>query len=667
MASWGVLPQSNSRLILSLITRFIQGAGPARRLFLWTTPSRYVFSAVIVWLVLSASALAANNLISEQAWFEDASASLGFDEARASDQYQVYEGLLNKGYGTGALWVRLTIDPAQASSHEAALGEAILRMQPAYLDEVAIFDPRFGVEPVAFLGDRHHPKEAERLSLTFDHALALSGEPFDLYLRLTSTSTRQLHAQVLEKDAFRRTELVSELGTVFYTVALLVMLLVALIQWRLSADSIFGYFSLSVLTAFAYAWSVTGLIRVIWPADWPVVWMDGYQSFFSITATAAGILFHVMFLARFGLPRWAWALAALLLANQLVQYGLLFSGQVILALELNLLDVLIAPIFFLVLAIVSGRRHTTPDPLPHIWVVSLYALLLAFMLIAALPGLGWVKGPEFSLYIVQVNALASGLLILLLLQYRQRLINQQSIQFEKQAFEAEQSAERARFARAEQQKLLDMLTHELKVPLAVMRMQIDETDPARGPLSRAIQDMSMMIERCAEAARAEDEGLVPVQVDSDLYAIIDQGVASVIGDQKIDWRRPDGSYLIETDPQLMLVILLNLLENACKYSPKDATVRVWVEDSAPTLSNRDPVDHKAATWSVCVANEPGDAGWPDASQLFQKYYRSSQARRQSGTGLGLFLAQSLATLLGQRIVYAPDDTRVVFKVMPISN
>ena len=656
-----------------LINPFIQGAGSAPRFFLWATLSRYVFAATLVWLVLSASALAANDLISEQAWFEDASASLGFGEARASDQYQPYEGLLSKGYGTGALWVRLTIDPARASGDgELPLGEAILRMQPAYLDEVAIFDPRLGVEPVALLGDRHHPKEAERLSLTFDHSLALSDEPFDVYLRLTSTSTRQLHAQVLEEGAFRRIELVSELGAVFYTVALLVMLLVALIQWRLSADSIFGYFSLSVLTAFAYAWSVTGLIRVIWPADWPVVWMDGYQSFFSITATAAGILFHVMFLARFGLPRWAWLLVGILAVNQLVQYGLLFSGQVILALELNLLDVLIAPIIMLLLAMVSGRDQTHKDPLPRVWVISLYSLLLGFLLVAALPGLGWVKGPEFSLYIVQVNALASGLLILLLLQYRQRLINQQRSQFEQQALKAEQSAERERFARAEQQKLVDMLTHELKVPLAVMRMQIDESDPVRGSLSQAIQDMSMMIERCAEAARAEHGSLVPVEVEIDLCALIDQAVASVMDSEKIDWQRTNGlcadeSYVIKTDPQLMQVILLNLLENACRYSPKEATVKVWIERSAPISPNTDSIDHRVSAWSICIANEPGDAGWPDASQLFQKYYRSSQARRQSGTGLGLFLAQSLATLLEQRIVYAPDETRVIFKLTPISS
>ena len=67
-----------------------------------------------------------------------------------------------------------------------------------------------------------------------------------------------------------------------------------------------------------------------------------------------------------------------------------------------------------------------------------------------------------------------------------------------------------------------------------------------------------------------------------------------------------------------------------------------------------------------MANEPGVAGWPDADKVFEKYYRSPNARRMAGTGLGLYLVRSLVHKLGAKVSYAPDGTHVHFRVdMPV--
>ena len=59
-------------------------------------------------------------------------------------------------------------------------------------------------------------------------------------------------------------------------------------------------------------------------------------------------------------------------------------------------------------------------------------------------------------------------------------------------------------------------------------------------------------------------------------------------------------------------------------------------------------------------NLPGKAGWPDAAQVFDKYYRAPQAQRQSGTGLGLYLVKNLTQALGGEIAYEPDAAVVRF-------
>jgi signal transduction histidine kinase len=63
-----------------------------------------------------------------------------------------------------------------------------------------------------------------------------------------------------------------------------------------------------------------------------------------------------------------------------------------------------------------------------------------------------------------------------------------------------------------------------------------------------------------------------------------------------------------------------------------------------------------------VINPPGPSGWPEADKLFEKYYRSPHARRQAGTGLGLFLARQLARVMGGNVEYEPQDGCIRFVV-----
>ncbi|MDR9388890.1 MAG: 7TM-DISM domain-containing protein [Wenzhouxiangella sp.] len=590
-----------------------------------------------------ASTEASAQAIIEQAWFEDPAAQMTIADARQSDKWTPYAGLLSEGYGTGAVWVRLVIEPSSVEP-------LILALQPVYLDQVEIFGAASN-EPLAVVGDWVHPKSAERIAQAFSYTLPVTDEPTELWLRLTSTSTRQLLVQVLTENEWVTDQLQNQLGSVFYVVALFVLFITALVQWRLSQDRIFAVFALSVGTACAYGLSVTGLLRLVWPMDWPAMGLDAYQSFFSVSATVAGIAFHLAFIRRLGLPAWGLMISRVYLAYQLVKFVLLASDQVILALTLNLWDVLIAPFLFLGLVLLSGRGMDADRSLPRWMVVGLYSVLLGFLLLAALPGLGLLAAPEFSLYVVQVNALMTTVLILGLLQYRQRRLNAQQLELETKADLAEQAAEKERFARTEQQRLLDMLTHELKTPLAVMRLKLEDSHAATPAISKAIGDMSDMIERCTQANQAEDGRLTVNQASTDLTTLIGDVVSSATKSHRevrVDLTDHHACTTITTDPQLTTVILMNLIENACKYSPPASAINVDLQPA------------KDGGWCVAIGNLPGEAGWPDPTQVFEKYYRSSHAQRQPGTGLGLFLAQALTEMLQGQLDYAPTQTHVRF-------
>lgn len=99
----------------------------------------------------------------------------------------------------------------------------------------------------------------------------------------------------------------------------------------------------------------------------------------------------------------------------------------------------------------------------------------------------------------------------------------------------------------------------------------------------------------------------------------------------------------------MRVVLSNLIENALKYSSFKSPVNVTLDGGDQTLT-------------IIVKNQIGGAGFPDPEKVFDKYYRASMARQQTGSGLGLYLVKAFVTLLGGNVRYEPRNEHIRFVV-----
>ena len=95
---------------------------------------------------------------------------------------------------------------------------------------------------------------------------------------------------------------------------------------------------------------------------------------------------------------------------------------------------------------------------------------------------------------------------------------------------------------------------------------------------------------------------------------------------------------VYADPARLTQILINLLSNAYKYTPKGGRIRVQAS-------------HKDGYVRCVVADTGIGISAEDQEQLFTKFFRSENpdVQERQGTGLGLCIVKNLVELQGGRI------------------
>lgn len=101
---------------------------------------------------------------------------------------------------------------------------------------------------------------------------------------------------------------------------------------------------------------------------------------------------------------------------------------------------------------------------------------------------------------------------------------------------------------------------------------------------------------------------------------------------------PEDIVIIDADAKLLEQVILNLLDNACKHTPKDKTIRICVSCSEKEVT-------------VCVEDEGEGISEQDISKIFEMFYTTSgkHADASSGIGLGLTICKSIIEAHGGKI------------------
>ena len=219
----------------------------------------------------------------------------------------------------------------------------------------------------------------------------------------------------------------------------------------------------------------------------------------------------------------------------------------------------------------------------------------------------------------------------------------------------------------ERSNFFAMLSHELRTPLAIILNQADLFDDTSAPLDRksaaeaadAIRQSGTqvltLVNDILEVARAE-AGRLEVSIGVvDLAATLSRAeptLRGLAGARDISFRlkAPKTLPCVLADPERLREVVLNLVDNAVKYTPSGGTVEVVAE----TVGDR--VEIRVSDTGVGIPADVGEA-------IFEPFYRVKDTRTQHGepsTGLGLALSHRLMTVQSGSLSYLSSADGTVF-------
>ncbi len=197
---------------------------------------------------------------------------------------------------------------------------------------------------------------------------------------------------------------------------------------------------------------------------------------------------------------------------------------------------------------------------------------------------------------------------------------------------------------------LRMVSHELRTPLAAIQLQVDRLTRASGQFPEkhrelllrcqgSIRKLSRLIEGVLEYSRMEGGRL---EISRQTFnprdvALEVVGLTAAYAEQKalsLNLSAPESLPVVETDPRLVRLVLLNLVENAVKFTERgEIAIVLEVSGSSLKMSVRD--------------SGPGIS--EDAQALiFEPFEQIGPAENKHlpGIGLGLTLVREMVDALG---------------------
>ena len=203
----------------------------------------------------------------------------------------------------------------------------------------------------------------------------------------------------------------------------------------------------------------------------------------------------------------------------------------------------------------------------------------------------------------------------------------------------------------QQQNFMMAVTHELKTPIAVAKLNLEtlqkrklEIEQQQKLISHTLQETDRLNTLCNNillAAQMDAYDYAPAKTEIDLTYLIHSGT------QEFKARYPQRTInaaiqeniQLNGEQLLLQMLLSNLIENAIKYSPKESTIEIKLQKLQDQIQ-------------LQIADNGSGITDCEKKKVFEKFYRTGNenVRKAKGTGLGLYLCRKIVEQHNGKII-----------------
>lgn len=586
----------------------------------------------------------ANESYASVGYFEDTFNSLTPNDLR-NVEFSAAPPVINKSFGTHTHWIKLTL-------LEGAKEPLVLRVKPTYLDQIELYaEQNNHVRYIGARGDTKIGAIAQSNDLAYRFMLEdpLPGAVY--YLKINTGSNALIAAEVItvstadSKKTFDTVLIGGYIGIslVFSLISfVLVTRQASSLSWLLVAGIILG--------------SASSLLRY-GAIDFFTQQTYVTTSTLTIATTGATIFIFIQFLAEFirieqkNYWLYKFVSGAVLVALAIFCYQLIATGQLIgkHLFILALLNYALA-VYVFVRTILRVESYLIRAAFSLLMLLAAYNIGI---------NLEWISAGEIDLYTPLLRNLTFYFFLtyLLIKIFNDEEIKKRnlSVANETKAYVASQEKNR----RFELEKIIGLLLHEIKTPLAIIQLAVDNLKSESEKLSpmskkrlhriaEATDQINAVIVKSAELERSNFQRELEVSKVS-LSALIDK-VLVPLDRSRVTVRCDENMHAL-TNEFTLEVILKNLVENAFKHSPSSSPITVSVALITSQLSQ-----------VLCLI--VGNYGLPSQKELTLNKFKSSlETKSGKNIGLGLWLVTELCKTLNLEISSQVSDNFVQMKLL----
>ncbi len=195
----------------------------------------------------------------------------------------------------------------------------------------------------------------------------------------------------------------------------------------------------------------------------------------------------------------------------------------------------------------------------------------------------------------------------------------------------------------QQQNFLMAVTHELKTPISVARLNLETLQKYQLEPDKREKLIRNTLDETHRLNFLTNNILIASQLEGGRYQLIKEelDLSALLKDSVQDFRKRFPDYQISEatdpdadlkgDPLLLQLLISNLLENAIKYSAKNGRVTARLKKHASSIELR-------------IYDEGPGIPDDEKNRIFDRFYRigNEDTRKKQGTGLGLYLSKIIA-------------------------